>query len=163
MKILNNLKKSLCAIILSVCIFFSSCTNTMVYAAEPQMTTSTITYQADDQFCVYIPETIVVGEPIQISAMDINIDPSKTVRVGFSGFELNGGITIYNVNDPQSTLIVYFIDESGNLYSTENRTIGFFSNGSSGESFTFTSYVDASTNTLAGQYTGSVSFDIVCE
>lgn len=163
MKFLNKIKKSLCAIILSVCIFFSSCTNTMVYAAEPQMATSTITYQADDQFCVYIPETIVVGEPVQISAMDINIDPSKVVRVCFSGFELNGGITIYNVNDPNSSLIVYFTDESGNLYSTENRTIGYFSSGSSGESFTFTSYVDASSNTLAGQYTGSVSFDIVCE
>ena len=163
MKILNNLKKSLCAIILSVCIFFSSCTNTMVYAAEPQMTTSTITYQADDQFCVYIPETIVVGESVQISAMDINIDPSKSVYVSFSGFELSGGITIYNIHDSQSTLTVFFTDELGNLYDTNNRIIGSFSNESEGTLLSFTSYVDATSSTIAGEYTGLVSFDIFCE
>ena len=116
-----------------------------------------------DRFFVMIPETIPVGQAVQITAADMNIDPSKRVDVRFFGLEINDGITIASVNDPNSTLVVHFKDENENKFTTSNVVIGSFYGNGSGQSLTLIPYVDDDMGAIAGDYTGTVQFDIVCQ
>lgn len=153
------MKKFLCVILTIVMLF---CGNT-VYASDFQQSTSTLTYTVEDRFFVMIPETIPVGQAVQITAADMNIDPSKRVDVRFFGLEINDGITIASVNDPNSTLVVHFKDENENKFTTSNVVIGSFYGNGSGQSLTLIPYVDDDMGAIAGDYTGTVQFDIVCQ
>lgn len=133
-----------------------------VYAQEPQFGSATIEYTVEDSFMVHIPETMSIDEEASIFADQMNIDPSKSVRVYIAGFETSDGIYISNVNNPDSKLVVHFRDENGNALSQSNTLVGSFV-----EESTFlhlTPYIDSYTQEqTAGRYTGVVYFNIQCE
>lgn len=148
-------------IVTMAAVFMLVCGQT-VYAQEPQFSSSTIEYTVEDSFMVHIPESMSIDEEASIFADQINIDPSKSVKVYISGFETSDGIYISNVNDPDSKLVVHFRDENGNELSQSNMLVGSFVEES--ESLHLTPYLDSYTQEqAAGKYTGSVYFNIQCE
>lgn len=134
--------------------------NCYVFANENIMLESTISYTCDDSFCVTIPQTIVVGEEVNIEAMDVNIAPGKTIYVDLA--TANDYVEIHSVVNPDSILLVYFNSSDGNQVTGFNPTLATFGYGESGSKH-FTTYINNTTDAIAGDYTGSVMFNIRCE
>lgn len=117
---------------------------------------STVIYTADDSYFIEIPETIIVGEPAHITASEVNIADGKTISVGLGSMDY---IQIYNQKDTSKPLDVYFETEDGTRASTSIPLATFESDGSR----EFTAVVNDTTNTLAGEYSGKVMFEVFCE
>lgn len=151
--------KKIITLLLTVSMVFAGIT--CVYAQEPQMGSSTLTYTVDDSFWVYIPETMPVGQTAQLQAGDLNIDPSKQVYVSIANIDGDNGVKIYNVNDSSATLSVKFKDANGNTLDKPGAVAGEFS--STGDIIEITPYVESDWDSMAGDYTGTVYFNIYCE
>ena len=128
--------------------------------AEEMSVESTLVYTCEDSFFVSIPETIVVGEPSYVEATDINIAPGKTVYVDIAS--PNDYVEISSVNDSSNQLHVFFQNAEGTAVTVMNPSIATFEYGESGDK-EFNTYIENATNAIAGDYSGSVMFNIRCE
>jgi hypothetical protein len=137
---------------------------TMLFAvpvyAENYEVSSTLIYTQDDSFCIQIPETIYVGEQSVIEAVEMNIAPNKTVYVDLN--HVDGYVEINSVNDPSSSMNVYFRSDTGTDLNVTNLTLASFASGDNTLK-EFSTYTDGTDNPVAGEYTGSVSFYIHCD
>lgn len=131
-------------------------------AVEPQWGSTTIHYTVDDSYMVYIPESIEVGEQVEISVMDFNVSNDKSVVVSFGTFDTNDSIYLHNENDYEKIIEVCFRNNEGETYQSICPRIGTFSNGNT-TPITFTSYIKSTENAKAGNYSGSVTFNFFCE
>lgn len=139
---------------------------TIVQAAEPQFGSSTVIYTVDDYFYVQIPETINVGTESEIYAYETNIAPEKSIYVRIEGLDANGAIQLRNDNDSSQEINVFFEDEIGNQYSSQNNLIAQFEYNASREPqhVVFNTKTDANPmNVSAGSYSGQVYFSMICE
>lgn len=135
------------------------------YAREPEQISSTVTYVADDSYYVNIPASIPVGVDCSISAYDVNIAPGKTVKVRLGNLQYNEGIQLVSENDSSAVLCAKFYDKDAQPYTESNNVVASF-NKLLGETQTATlrAEVDATADTvIAGNYSGTVYFDISCE
>lgn len=132
----------------------------MTVNAEEQTAEATVTYTCEDRFFVQIPDTIIVGEEVTITAAEVNISPNKTIYVDLMG---NGDdhIQIHNEADESETIDVYFRDGNGNDLKTNNMTLASFTG--EGETSTFSTYVNDTEGKKAGAYIGTAMFSIHCE
>lgn len=128
--------------------------------ADDIIAESTLIYTCDDSFWVNIPETIIVGEEASVEAMDVNIAPGKSIHVDISS--PNDYVEIHSASDPNSTLHVFFNSADGGQITVIHPTVATFGSGESG-SKQFTTYIDNTTDAIAGEYTGNVMFNIHCE
>lgn len=131
-------------------------------AVEPQWGSTTIHYTVDDSYMVYIPDSIEVGEQVEISVMDFNVSNNKSVVVSFGTFDTDDSIYLRNDNDYEKTVEVCFRNNKGETFQSIRPRIGTFSNGNTSP-ITFSSYIKSTENAKAGSYSGSVTFDIYWE
>lgn len=161
--ILKRIRNDFTCIVMSLILLLSPIQTPVVYAAEPQFSSSTVTYTVDDSFYVQIPETITVGDSATIYAIETNISEDKMIYVRIDGLDEYGCIKLTNDADSSYTISTYFMDSSGNKYSNSNNLIGTFS-ASGNDGLTFNTGTDANPSmTKAGSYTGRVYFSIICE
>lgn len=125
----------------------------IAYADELE---ATVVYTADDSYIVEIPETIVVGEPSYITVSDMDVANNKVIFVTLSGGA--NEMQIYNQRDTSRPLNVYFTDENGIRASATTSVAMFWAEGTK----EFTAVVENEQDAIAGEYTGSVMFDISC-
>ena len=147
--IIKKIKMNIACVLTSLLLVVSPVqTPIIVQAAEPQFGSSTVTYTVDDYFCVQIPETINVGIQSEIYAYETNIAPEKSIY------------------DSSQEINVFFEDEAGNQYSSQNNLIAQFGQNTNHESqhVVFNTRTDANPmNVSAGSYSGQVYFSMVCE
>ena len=128
--------------------------------AEDMSAEATLKYTSEDTFFIQIPETIIVGETCQIEAVDLNIAPDKTVHVDVG--MADDYIEITSVNDSNNKLRVAFHNEDNEQLNAGNVSLAsFVKDGDTVKDFTTT--VEDTTNAIAGDYTGNVTFYIYCE
>lgn len=146
-----------------ICVFLSMAVvlATPVYASE-EIVSANVSYYCDDYFYIQIPSSIVVGDECPVTAVDINISPTKTVYVDLIG-DPNTYITIYNENNLSESLDVYFLNNDGNNLEPTNMNLVSFGYGDNGISKSFSTYVSDTTGKQAGHYTGTAMFSIRCE
>ena len=162
-----NKKEIIKEIIILLIAFVILFWNIQVYSAkveaiEPQCSSTTIHYTIDDSYIVFIPESIEVGEQVEISVMDFNVANGKSVVVSFGTFDTDDSIYLHNDNDYEKTVEVCFRNNKGETFQSIRPRIGTFSNGNTSP-ITFSSYIKSTENAKAGSYSGSVTFDIYCE
>lgn len=134
----------------------------LVNAQEFQSGQSTVTYTVEGSFMVNIPESMTIGQAADIYAEELNVEPNKALYVRASGFDLEDGIFLRNVNDYDSFLVAYFTNDSGEKLTSGNNLVGVFSEPST--TIHITPHIqDYDSGTKAGDYTGTVYFDISCE
>lgn len=164
--ILHKIKMRIACVLTSIMLLVSPIQYpTIVYAAEPQFGSSTVTYTVDDYFYVQIPETINVGTEAEIIAMETNIAPEKSIYVRIEWYDGDGFVRLKNDNDPSRTIDVYFYDSNGERYTSSNNLIAQF-RASDGNVQTATFNTKANANPmddLAGSYSGQVYFSMICE
>ena len=165
--IIKKIKTNIACILTSLLLVVSPIqTPITVQAAEPQFGSSTVTYTVDDYFYVQIPETINVGIQSEIYAYETNIAPEKSIYVRIEGLDGNGAIQLHNDNDSSQEINVFFEDEAGNQYSSQNNLIAQFGQNTNHESqrAVFNTKTDANPmNVSAGSYSGQVYFSMICE
>lgn len=153
------MKKIIAGIV--ACVIMAS--NVCVFAMEDQYAESMLTYTADDQFYISVPETINVGGESTVTATGVNIAPSKILRVYVNNFESDSTITLTNVNDSQYKAYAEFYTASGERVDTSGNSIVQFVSGDSGLNKEFNTRLASNSSDVAGEYTGTVQFRIACE
>ena len=138
-------------------------TGVCAFAMEDQYAESTLTYTADDQFYISVPETINVGGESTVTATGVNIAPNKIIRVYVNNFESDSTIPLINVNDSQYKAYAEFYTASGERVDTSGNSIVQFQSGDSGLSKEFNTRLSSNSSDVAGEYTGTVQFRIACE
>lgn len=135
----------------------------IVNAEEFQYGSSTVKYTVEDLFYVSIPETINVGSESEIYAHETNIAPEKFIYVRIEGLDSGGVIKLQNDNGTSEEINVYFMDENGERFSSENNLVAQFGSHENGRAI-INSATDANPMEVsAGSYSGQVYFSIVCE
>lgn len=137
--------------------------NVCAFAMEDQYAESTLTYTADDQFYISVPETINVGGESTVTATGVNISPNKILRVYVNNFESDSTIPLTNVNNSQYKAYAEFYTASGERVDTSGNSIVQFQSGDSGLSKKFNTRLSSNSSDVAGEYTGNVQFRISCE
>lgn len=137
--------------------------NVCAFAMEEQYAKSMLTYTADDQFYISVPETINVGGESTVNAAGVNIAPNKILRVYVNNFESDSTIPLTNVNDSQYKAYAEFYTASGERVNTSGNSIVQFQSGDSGLNKEFNTRLSGDSSDVAGEYTGTVQFRIACE
>lgn len=146
--------KKMLAIIFAVLLFCSA----PVYAE--QTASSSIIYTVEDSYYIYIPETIIVGEDVSISAQSVNISEGKSIYVKLEGYADHVDVS----NAFGDTVPIYFYNSNGEVLQNDfSSYLAKFESGEANTSKTFTTNPgDTETAVSAGEYTGIVNFIIEC-
>lgn len=117
---------------------------------------STIVFTADDRYLVEIPETIVVGEPAHINISEADIATGKKIWVYLGNGDDEA--KIYNEKDRSRPLSVYFFADDGARATTTTPLAVIDGEGTK----EFTTSIGNLEDAMAGEYTGTVMFDVNC-
>lgn len=132
-----------------------------VYAEEvlgPGQADSTLTYHVDSQFSVIIPETIdVTNDAYYFSSGMMDLADGESVVVRITGLQ-NDRVTLTNAN---GNTVQLAINQLGDPEGRNSNVVGLFKSGYTTSSVGFScSCIDGA---RAGDYSGSVTFDISLE
>lgn len=139
------------AFVAMIATFFAA--TKVVYA---DMYETTIVYTADDRYSVEIPETIVVGEPAHIKISEADIATGKKIWVYLGNGDDEA--KIYNEKDRSRPLSVYFFADDG-VRATTTTPLAVIDGEGTKE---FTTSIGNLEDAMAGEYTGTVMFDVNC-
>ena len=150
MKKMKRIFATLCVMVLLV-------TSIPVYAE--QTASSSIIYTVEDSYYIYIPETIIVGEDINITAQEVNITDGKSIYVKLDGYADHVDVT----NIIGDTIPIHFTNSDGEVLQNDFYSyLAKFESGETNVTKTFYANPGDTTSALAGEYTGIVYFIIEC-
>ena len=117
---------------------------------------TTVTYHVDSEWCVMIPETLTAdGTEYSFTASQMDLCDGDIVEVSVSGIT-DGFITLTNTSGGTTTAQMFSRNYDGAVLN--NFVIASFGNGQYQSEPPI--YILADQNTLPGDYTGTVTFNI---
>lgn len=117
---------------------------------------STIVFTADDRYFIEVPETIVVGEPAHVKTLEADIATGKKIWVYLGNGDDEA--KIYNEKDRSRPLSVHFFSDDGTR-ATSTTPLAVLDGEGTKE---FTTTIGNPEDAMAGEYTGTVMFDVNC-
>lgn len=117
---------------------------------------ATVVYTADDRYYVEIPEIIVVGEPAHIKVSEADIATGKKIWVYLGNGDDEA--KIYNEKDRSRPLSVYFFADDDTRATTTTPLAVIDGVGTK----EFTTSIGNLEDAMAGEYIGTVMFDVNC-
>jgi hypothetical protein len=119
---------------------------------------TSMSYEVQGNFMVYIPSEISAGNPIVVSAGEMNIPENKAVAIRIGGLDMSNAIHLTN-GITSDVVDVFFKRSNGTRYAYDDNLIGMFEAGSEGSSYEVETEVDYAAGVIkAGTYTGIVEF-----
>lgn len=115
-----------------------------------------VVYTADDHYVLEISETIVVGEPAHIKISEADIATGKKIWVYLGNGDDEA--KIYNEKDRSKPLSVYFFADDG-VRATTTTPLAVIDGEGMKE---FTTSIGNLEDAMAGEYVGTVMFDVNC-
>lgn len=115
-----------------------------------------VVFTADNHYVIEIPETIVVGETSSFTVSESDIANGGCVTVKLANDESESAI--YNNRDTSRPLRVFYYDEKG-IRATSSTPLAVIRGD---ETKTFTTSIGNMEDAMAGEYTGTVMFDVDC-
>jgi len=115
-----------------------------------------VVYTADDHYVLEIPETIVVGEVSSFTLSEADLAIGKQIMISLSNGESESAI--YNQRDTSKPLRVFYYDEKG-VRASSSTPLAYLSQVGTK---TFTTSIYNPEDAIAGEYTGTVMFDVNC-
>lgn len=115
-----------------------------------------VVYTADDHYVLEIPETIVVGEVSSFTLSEADIATGKKIWVYLGNGDDEA--KIYNEKDRSRPLSVYFFADDGARATTTTPLAVIEGKGTK----EFTTSIGNLEDAMAGEYNGTVMFDVNC-
>ena len=149
-----------------------SAIGTTAFAAEinqdtDQKTANTaVNYTADPSYVIVIPESVNLGENLNITCEKANTEPDKCVKVRISGLTDDGKVSLSRKNDTDNYKITADISQNNTPLSNNSAVAIFQSIVLSVDAPSIVIYNPQSSDYFdikAGEYSGTITFTVSYE